>query len=124
MADGGTDWRGYARFAAVGLFNTGFGYGLYLLLLAFGLAYWLAWGVTLIVVLVVGFVLGGRFVFGRVHPARFVLYCGAWASIYALNLVFMEALSRLEIGPELAPLILLPFNVVLSYIVQKTLVYY
>ena len=123
MTDGETDWRRYARFAAVGLFNTGFGYGLYLLLLAIGLAYWLAWGATLIVVLVVGFVLGGRFVFGRVHPARFVLYCGAWASIYALNLVFMEALSRLEIGPELAPLILLPFNVVLSYIVQKTVVY-
>ena len=124
MADGETDWRRYVRFAAVGLFNTGFGYGLYLLLLAIGLAYWLAWGVTLIVVLVVGFVLGGRFVFGRVHPARFVLYCGAWASIYALNLVVMEALSRLEIGPELAPLILLPFNVVLSYIVQKTVVYH
>lgn len=118
-----SDWRRYALFAAVGLFNTVFGYGLYLAFLWTGLPYWLAWGASLGIVLVVGFTLGGMVVFDRVHPSRFVLYCASWAAIYLLNLVLIDVLSGHGIRPELAPLVILPVNVVLSYLVQKKIVY-
>jgi len=115
--------RRYLRFAIVGLFNTAFGYGLYLGLLWLGLPYWLAWGGALVAALAVGFVLSGRFVFGPAHPARFILYVLAWIAIYALNLLLIEGLFLVGIGPALAPILILPVNVVLSYAVQKRIVY-
>lgn len=115
--------RRYLRFAVVGLFNTAFGYGLYLGLLWLGLPYWLAWGGALVAALAIGFVLSGRFVFGPAHPARFMLYMTAWVAIYALNLLLMEGLFRVGIGPALAPILILPVNVVLSYAAQRKIVY-
>lgn len=114
------------RFVAVGVVNTCVGYGLYLAFLWSGLPYPAAWGLSMIISLIQGFILSGRLVFGRVPAWRFVLYALAWAVLFALNIALIEVLLRLKIAgitEATAPLVLLPLNVILSFFIQKMLVF-
>jgi len=103
----------------VGLFNTAFGYGLYLLLLFGGLPVWAAWGLSLLVSLLIGFRLSQRVVFQGATRGSIVLYFVSWGCIYLLNVVLLGFIGE----PVFGPLLILPLNVVLSYLVQKYVVF-
>jgi putative flippase GtrA len=113
----------FLRFLLVGSFNTAFGYGIYLVLLVLTLPYWAAWGISLALSLVVGFILSGALVFGHISAGRFVWYLIGWGAIYVLNVIAMQPLVTAGFDPRLAPFIVLPINVVLSFFIQKILVF-
>ena len=113
----------YVRFVLVGVFNTAFGFGLYLAFLWAGLPYPAALALSLFIGLLVGFLLGQRLVFSPTRPWRFIVYCAAWGLVYLLNLAGIAILMPLGVPVEFAPLFVLPINVVLSYVLQKYLVY-
>ncbi len=114
----------FARFVLVGVFNTAFGYGLYLGLLELGLPIWAAWGGGLAVSLVVAFIMSGWLVFGVLHPSRFIWYVAAWGLIYVLNLGLIHELVTAGIDPRLAPIVVLPLNALLSFFMQKKFVFW
>lgn len=111
------------RFIAVGAFNTLFGYGLYLALLWTGMGYLLAYCLSVIIMLMVGFVLTGHIVFGQLKAARFFLYVLCWALILFINGALLTWLVAAHVPEEIAPLVLLPFSAVASYTIQKTVVF-
>jgi putative flippase GtrA len=111
------------RFLLVGSFNTAFGYGIYLVLLVLTLPYWAAWGISLAISLVVGFILSGAVVFDHIPARRFAWYLIGWGAIYVLNVIAMKPLVTAGFDPRLAPFIVLPINVVLSFLIQKTVVF-
>ena len=111
------------RFVLVGLFNTAFGYGLYLGALRLGLPYPLAFGVALFTSLVVGFLLAGTLVFETLGSVRFALYALTWGAIYLLNIRLLGVVISFGIDQEWAPLAVLPLNVALSYFIQRTIVF-
>lgn len=111
------------RFGLVGVFNTLFGYGLYLGLLFFGLEYWAAWLGALVASVLVGFVLAGRVVFPDAASKSFVIYLVCWVGVYLLNVGFLKLLIGFGIPEELAPIGVLPVNVLGSYVLQRTVVF-
>jgi putative flippase GtrA len=113
----------FFRFLVVGSFNTAFGYGIYLVFLFLTLPYWAAWGLALALNLVVGFILSGALVFGHISAGRFIWYLTGWGTIYLLNVIAMKPLISAGFDPRLAPFIVLPINVVLSFFIQKILVF-
>ena len=117
------DLRQIVRFALVGAFNTLFGYCLYLGLLFASLPYWAAWGLSLMISLIVGFSLSGRVVFHDAKRKSLILYLGSWFLIYGLNVVALDFVIGTYLTAEIAPFAILPFNVVASFVLQKTVVF-
>jgi putative flippase GtrA len=113
----------FIRFLLVGAFNTAFGYGLYLALLFFGLPYWAAWPLALGLNLIVAFILSGSLVFGVIRPGYFITYVLAWVAIASLNVLILRTLVSAGLDPRWAPAIIVPFNVIVSFVVQKSLVF-
>lgn len=111
------------RFALVGAFNTAFGYSLYLGFLSAHLPYWAAWGLSLMISLIIGFLLSGRLVFREAKRKSLFLYLGSWFLIYGLNVVVLDHLIGAYLTAEFAPFAILPFNVVASFVLQKTVVF-
>jgi putative flippase GtrA len=113
----------FVRFLLVGAFNTGAAYGLYLGLLWVGASYLVAYALAIVIMLVVGFVLTGRFVFRQLNPLRFGLYVLAWCALLGVNLALLEVVVRIGVAKTVAPIVLLPFNALASYAVQKMVVF-
>lgn len=111
------------RFVVVGAGNTVFGYGTYLGFLWSGLPYYVAWGGSLVLALLLGFYMSGRFVFQHAARKSLVLYVLSWLAIYLLNIGALQLLFGLGLSEELAPLFMLPVNVPLSYLSQKYVVF-
>lgn len=112
-----------SRFLIVGTFNTLFGYSVYLAFLYIGFPYWAAWGLALVVALMVGFVLSGSVVFGVLRAGDFIRYVGAWAGIYGLNVITLRFLLGLGVDARISPVLVLPLNIALSFFLQKTVVF-
>lgn len=123
----------FTRFVVVGLFNTGLGYCLYVGLLWLGLHYAAANLGSIIIGVPIGFMLHKRFVFEsngsgpRVQQPsagpqllRFVL---AWAGIYGLSTVLIALVIGLGVSDYLAGLVVLPINVVLSFLANRYIVF-
>jgi len=109
------------RFLVVGLINTGFGLGVYWLLLYWDFSYQLATAISLIFGVVFSFKNHSSFVFKA--PGRFVRYIFVWGLIYIINITFI-GLIRGTTGDFLAALVLLPFNVIMGYSLMKYFVYF
>jgi putative flippase GtrA len=113
----------FIRFLLIGAFNTAFGYSLYLALLFFGLPYWAAWTLALGLNLIVAFILSGTLVFRVIRAGYFIAYVLAWVAIASLNVIMLRTLVSAGLDPRWAPAIIVPFNVIVSFIVQKSLVF-
>jgi putative flippase GtrA len=113
----------FIRFVLVGAFNTALGYGLYLALLFFGLQYAAAWALALGLNLIVAFVLSGSLVFGILRAGYFITYVLAWIAIASLNVVILRILVSAGVDPRWAPAAIVPLNVIVSFTVQKALVF-
>ena len=109
------------RFLVVGLINTGFALGVYWLLLYWDFGYQLATAISLILGVIFSFKNHSSFVFKA--PGRFVRYIFVWGLIYIINITVI-GLIRGSTGDFLAPLVLLPFNVVMGYSMMKYFVYF
>lgn len=73
--------------------------------------------------IVIGFLVSGSFVFRKLDYRRFFAYVASWCGILALNVAFLQVLVEQGVSAALAPLIVLPFNVVASYLIQRVYVF-
>lgn len=109
------------RYVVVGGLNTALSLGVYYLgLHTFGLPYYAASGLSVLVGIVVGFKAHGALVFKR--DGLFLRYVLVWTGIYLGNIALL-ALVRDYTGDYWAPIVLLPITTLLAYILLNKLVY-
>jgi putative flippase GtrA len=113
----------FIRFIVVGAANTAIGYGLYLALLYLTIPYWAAWAGALTLNVVIAFFLTGSLVFGVLGTGQFIYYVACWLAIAGLNVFLLKVLVNGGVDPKLAPTIMIPINIVLAFVVQKTIVF-
>lgn len=108
------------RFLAVGVLNTLFSVGVYWLLLYMGLVY--QWAVALSLVLGVVFSFNNHR--SLVFKARggFVRYVLVWVFIYVINITLISVIRK-YVGDYVAAVVLLPVNVILSFMLMKWFVF-
>jgi putative flippase GtrA len=109
------------RYVVVGGLNTALSLAVYYLALhGFGLPYYLASGLAVLLGIVVGFKAHGALVFN--NKGSFFRYVLVWVAIYLGNIALI-ALVRDVTGDTWAPIVLLPFTTLLAYVLLKKLVY-
>lgn len=113
----------FVRFLFVGGLNTMLNYGIYALLIYFGLGYSLATTVAFISGLVINFKTQGRFVFNSNSNRPFFLYVTSWLGIYMTNLWLLGLLIANGMDSYLAGALMVPPIAVLSFFVLKYLVF-
>lgn len=112
--------RRIVLFLIIGLINTGFGIGVYWLLLYLGFSYQIASAISLIIGIIFSFKNHGFFVFKV--PGRFIRYVIVWGIIYIFNITFIGIIHG-SIGDFLAGLALLPANIMMGYGLMKYFVF-
>ncbi len=110
----------FLRFLVVGVGNTLFSVGIYWFLIYLGLNYSLALALCQVCSVVFSFSTHRAVVF-KVR-GRFVRYALVWLIIYFLN-VAMVGICRKFTGDYWAVVMLLPVNIVLSFLLMKHLVF-
>jgi putative flippase GtrA len=115
--------RRFARFLAVGLLNTAFGYALY----AGGLFLGLRPEVALLVATVLGvcfnFLTTGRLVFADRDQNRIVRFVLAYAVSYLFNVAMLRGLLAVGASPLVAQALVLPLMVVLTFVLMRAFVF-
>ncbi len=113
----------FVRFLAVGVINTGFGYGLFALLTWLGLNYPAAIAVATMAGVMFNFQSTGRLVFGGAPRRVLARFVGAYGLIYLLNVAGVALLVRLGFNVYLAnALVLLPLAVA-AYMILRVFVF-
>lgn len=108
--------RRFLRFVATGVLNTAFGYGLYALLVLTGLHPQIALALQFAISIVWNYVVHARFVFGQDGFGKLPRYAGVYVLVYLVNAAALAALLSLDTGPLLAQLLILPFVVILTFL--------
>ncbi len=111
------------RFLLVGAANTLFGYLLYLIGLWIGLPYQAALAVATVLGAIFNFFTTGRIVFENRALRKIFAFLAIYAVIYIANLALLTWAVHAGIAKTLAQGLVLPFVVVLSYILNKYLVF-
>jgi len=115
--------RQFLRYLAIGVLNTGFSYSVYALLLWSGLAYFVANLIALLCGVVFSFQTQGRYVFDNTSPRLFPKYVVFWALIYVCNIVLIKLFLLCGFNAYVAGALGLPPMVLLSYVLQKHLIF-
>lgn len=113
-------WKQLVKFVIVGVLNTLAALGIYWSALWLGAPYSIASATSLILGVVISFRSHSRYVFRA--RAKFARYVGVWLFIYALNLLGLS-LVRTYVGDYAAAVVLLPFNVAISYLLFRYFVF-
>lgn len=113
----------FFRFLVVGTINTGFSYSVYALLLFLGLDYKLANLVALILGIIFSFVTQGRFVFQNTNARLFLRFAFCWALLYIFNIRLIEFFINYGFDAYQAGAIAVPPMTVLSYFIQKIVIF-
>lgn len=108
------------RFVAVGVLNTLFSVGVYWLLLYMGLSYQWAAALSMILGIIFSFNNHRSLVFKT--RGGFVRYVLVWIFIYLVNIALISVI-RGFVGDYVAGVVLLPVNVILSFMLMKWLVF-
>ena len=109
------------RYVIVGGLNTALSLAVYYVALhGFGLPYYQASALAVLVGIVVGFKAHGALVFNS--KGSFLRYVLVWGSIYVGNIALI-ALVREYTGDYWAPIVLLPFTTLLAYVLLNKLVF-
>jgi putative flippase GtrA len=117
-------WRlDYVRFVVVGIGNTAFGYGVYLLALWLGIPYQAAAVLSTILGVIFNFFTTGRIVFRNSSMSKIIGFFMVYAVVLAVNLVLLTALVEAGTDKALGQMFVLPIVVVLSYLLNKYLVF-
>lgn len=111
------------RFLIFGGINTLVGYALYFALVSAGMVFWLANFVCLIFGVCFNFHLQSRYVFHDHDWRRFARFFAGWFCIYLVQIACIALLMTYGLTPLVAGLIVLPGATIISYLVQKLLVF-
>lgn len=111
------------RFLVVGSANTAFSYSIYSLGIYFGLRYYLASLIALILGILLSFVTQGRLVFGANLKGRFWIFVAVWAALYLVNIAAIGILSTFGVNYYWAGFAALIPTTLLSFYLQKTFVF-
>lgn len=106
----------FVRFLAVGVMNTGVGYGVYAGLIALGLSAQPALALSFVLGVLWNFATHSGLVFGSRGMARVLPYCGAYGLIYLVNALALHLALGLGLSAYLAQAMLLLPMAVLSYV--------
>ena len=113
----------FLRFLVVGGFNTAVGYVLFCVALAIFPTTFIALCVSTLLAIFFNFFTTGTFVFGSRDPGRIVRFYGVYGIVFAYNAVGLAILERLGIVPQIGALVLLPGAVIMSYLLNRQLVF-
>ena len=112
-----------ARFLAVGVLNTAFGYALFALLAWLGLPYPLAIGAATVAGVAFNFLTTGSLVFGDRRARLLPRFAAVYAAVYAANVAAVAGLLHLGLNLYLAnALAILPLAL-LAYGLQRRFVF-
>ena len=111
------------RFLVVGGFNTMLCYAVYALLVSAGLRFWVANLIALLFGISVSFFTQGRIVFGNRNPRLIFRFAAIWLCIYLIQTGLIALLVGASIDPRAAGLIVLPGTVIVSFLIQKLIVF-
>jgi putative flippase GtrA len=113
----------FVRYGVTGLFNTGLSYAVYALGLYIGLNYALANLLACLAGVLVGYHTHLRFVFADASAPRLWRYVLLWGALYLLNIGLIKVLLTLGFDAYVAGALALPAMVVLSYGLNRVLVF-
>jgi putative flippase GtrA len=113
----------FLRFLIVGGATTAFSYVLYASLLFLGVNYLFASMAALVAGILFSFKTQGRFVFGNSDNRRLGRFVFCWVLIYAANVTFIREMMALGINGYVSGALAIPANIVLSYLVQRFIVF-
>lgn len=121
-------WRAMARhrfvrFLAVGMLNTLFGYGCFVLLLYVGLHYTMALLLGTVLGVLFNFKTTGSLVFGVRDNRLLARFVGTYAVIYACNVVAIELLLRTGLSAQVAGAVLLLPMAALAFVINRKFVF-
>ena len=116
--------RPFVRFLVVGAGNTVFGYSLYLVGLLLGGSYTIALAIATILGAVFNFFTTGRVVFRSNALNKIYWFIGVYATIFAVNLALLTWLVGRGVDKAYAQALLLPVVVILSYLLNKHIIFW
>lgn len=105
-----------ARFVAVGVINTAFGYGVYAALVVLGAGAQVALAGQFALGILWNFTTHSRFVFGTRGRGRLPHYVAAYLAVWAANALALQAVMAAGLGPLEAQALLMPAVVALAYV--------
>jgi putative flippase GtrA len=113
----------FLRFLVIGTLNTAFSYSLYALGLYLGLPFYLASLVALILGIFFSFFTQGRFVFDVPLQGRFPRFVAIWMLIYVVNILVIRFIAIFDVNYYLAGMLALVPTTLLSFFLQRYLVF-
>jgi putative flippase GtrA len=113
----------FVRFLALGGLNTAIGYGIYAILILFGLVPELALLMATTIGIVVNYFTTGRMVFGNRGNGLFFKFMLVYAVMYILNAVALRGLLLAGISPLIAQAIILPVTAIATFLAFRKLVF-
>lgn len=113
----------FVRFLLVGTLNTAFSYGVYALLLFIGWPYVAANLGAVLLGILFSFTTQGRLVFGNREGHLLQRFAACWALIWAVNALLITLLVHAGLSAYAAGAVALVPTTVVSYFVQKLLVF-
>ena len=111
------------RFLLVGSVNTAASYGLYALLVWLGVGFVAAHFTATLLGIAFSFRTLGRFVFGNTDQSRILRYVVVWLLLWLFNVGLIWLLTQVGANAYAAGAIALVPTVLLSYVVQKLVVF-
>ncbi len=111
--------RQFARFVAVGLVNTGFGYLVYAALVMAGLSPQPALALAFAIGVIWNYWTHASLVFGQRGLRRLPAYVGCYLLIYGVNSAALAAALRIGMGALAAQALLAPFAACLSFLLIR-----
>ncbi|ANN69100.1 GtrA family protein [Bordetella bronchialis] len=118
-----TAHRQFFRFLAVGLLNTAFGYGCYVLLVYFGCHYTIAYLVATVLGILFNFKTIGKLVFRSNDNRLLFRFISVYGVVYGVNVSGVKALSLIGLGPYASAAMMLLPAAAISYHLNKRFVF-
>jgi putative flippase GtrA len=113
----------FVRYLVVGVLNTGFSYSVYALLLWLGFVFFVANLIALLCGIAFSFQTQGRFVFDNTSRRLFPKYVLLWILIYFSNIALIKLFLLCGFNAYVAGALAIPPIVLLSYVLQKYLIF-
>ncbi len=115
--------RQFLRFVLVGFVNTAFSYGVYAVLLFFGLNFALSNLGAVALGILFSFTTHGRLVFNYRGYGRLFRYVLFWLLIYLCNIGLIKLLLCFDLNAYIAGALALPPIALISFVLQKYIVF-
>ncbi len=113
----------FLRFLAVGVANTAFGYGLFLLAFEISGRPFLALVLSTLAGVAFNFFSIGAVVFRSTDRRRVWRFVAVYGVVFAVNAAMLRALEVCGVSPALAQALLVPCLAVLSYVLNRNYVF-